>query len=287
MTSLLLAAICGTGTWLVVVPSPSSSSVAPVAHRAGRAVRLRLDRVGLVDVTVPRFLVVSTGAALAGGMLAALALGPGPVALGLASVSAAAPASFWLRRHRAARRAARDHWPRLLEELRVQVGPVGRSIPQALIEVGSRAPDALRPAFAAAQREWNLRTDLERMLQVLAEQVDDPTADATCETLIVIHQVGGDLDPRLADLAADRRRDLHDRREADARQSGARLARWFVVVVPLGMGFAGLNVGDGAAAYRAPGAELLVGAAVALVGVCWWWTGRLMRLPDEPRVFAP
>ena len=55
------------------------------------------------------------------------------------------------RRRHARRAAAMDAWPRLLEELRILTSSLGRSIPQALFEVGRRAPDELRPAFAAAR----------------------------------------------------------------------------------------------------------------------------------------
>jgi tight adherence protein B len=97
--------------------------------------------------------------------------------------------------------------------------------------------------------------------------------------------VGGDLDARLEALAADRRRDLQDRKEADAKQAGARLARWFVVLVPAGMAMAGLNVGDGRAAYHTPVGQLLVAVGIGLVVGCWWWAGRIMHLPDDERVF--
>ena len=164
-------------------------------------------------------------------------------------------------------------------------GPMGRPIPQALLEVGSRGPAALRPAFAAAQREWNLTTDFERTVTVLKDRLADPTADATCETLLVVHEVGGELDRRLASLAEDRRRDLNDRRDAQARLAGARTARLFVILVPLGMAVAGLNVGDGREAYRSTIGQILVVAAILMVGLCWWWAARLMRLPVDERVF--
>jgi tight adherence protein B len=167
----------------------------------------------------------------------------------------------------------------------VLVGPVGRPIPQAFLEVGLRGPDELRPAFRSAQREWALTTDFERTVTVLKERLADPTADATCETLLVAHEVGGDIDARLEALAEDRRRDLRDRKEADAKQAGARLARWFVVLVPAGMALAGLNVGDGSAAFRTTGGQVLVMMGIGLVVVCWWWAGRIMQVPEDERVF--
>ena len=67
----------------------------------------------------------------------------------------------------------------MIEEIRILTGSRGRSIPQALFEVGRRGPVELRPAFAAAQREWLLSTDFDRTLKVLKDRLADPTAPAT------------------------------------------------------------------------------------------------------------
>jgi tight adherence protein B len=207
------------------------------------------------------------------------------LALAAAASAAAAPSVAERRRGRSARRVAATAWPRLLDDLRVRTGALGRPIPQALLEVGARGPIELRPAFAEAAREWSLSTDLARMLHVLKDHLADPTADAVCETLLVAHEVGGDLDGRLAALAEDRRTDLRHRAEAEARQAGARVARWFVLVVPAGMALAGSRLGDGTEAFTSPGAHVATGVAVAMVAVCWWWAGRIMALPEQPRVF--
>jgi len=206
-------------------------------------------------------------------------------ALAIGVAASFGPAALWRRRRRAAHDAAAESWPRMIEELRVLTGSVGRPVPQALLEVGLHGPVELRGAFEAAQREWSLTTDFERLVSTLKDRLDDPTADATCETLLVAHQVGGDLDPRLAALAEDRRVDLRDRKESEARQAGARLARWFVIIVPMGMGFAGVNLGDGAEAFNSPGGQVAAAAAIALIVGCWWWAGRIMQLPRERRVF--
>jgi tight adherence protein B len=65
-----------------------------------------------------------------------------------------------------------------------------------------------------------------------------------------------------------------------------RFARRFVLLVPLGMALAGMSVGDdGRDAYQTPGGQIGVLAGLAMVVVCWVWAGRLMRLPEEQRVF--
>ena len=149
-----------------------------------------------------------------------------------------------------------EAWPRLLEEIRILTSSLGRSIPQALFEVGRRAPEELRPAFAAAHREWLLSTDFARTLRVLKANLADPTADAVCETLLVAHEVGGtDLDRRLEALIDDRVQDTQGRKDARAKQAGARFARRFVLIVPAGMALAGMSVGTGRAAYQTASAS--------------------------------
>jgi tight adherence protein B len=206
--------------------------------------------------------------------------------LAAGAFAATFPLASYRARRRARRAAAMDAWPRLLEELRILTSSLGRSIPQALFETGRRAPEELRPAFASAQREWLLSTDFARTLHVLKSQLADPTADAVCETLLVAHEVGGiDLDRRLEALIDDRVQDTQGRKDARAKQAGARFARRFVLVVPAGMAVAGMSVGTGRAAYQTASGQLLAVLAIALVVGCWLWAGRIMTLPEEQRVF--
>jgi tight adherence protein B len=191
-------------------------------------------------------------------------------------------------RARAERRLAnaRAAWPRMIEEMRVQIGALGRSIPQALFETGRDGPVELRAAFAAAEREWLVSTDFTRTVSVLKASLADSTADAACETLLVAHEVGGtDVDRRLAALVEDRIADIQVRRDALAQQAGVRFARRFVAVVPLGMALAGVSIGTGRQAFGTPLGELLVLIGLASMAGCWVWAGRLMRIPESERVF--
>ena len=141
-------------------------------------------------------------------------------------------------------------------------------------------------AFSAAEREWLLTTDFVRTTTLLKDRLADPTVDAVCETLVVAHEIGGsDLDSKLADLIEERVLDLQGRKDAASRQAGVRFARRFVLLVPLGMAVAGLTIGTGRAAYESTGGQIAVAAGLLAVVACWAWSGRLMRLPEEPRVF--
>lgn len=206
--------------------------------------------------------------------------------LAAAAFAAGSPLALYRARAERRRAEAHDSWPRLIEEIRLLTGSVGLSIPQALLDVGRRSPEPLRPAFAAAEREWRMTTDFARTSVVLADQLADPTADVVCETLLVAHEVGGaDLEARLAALAEDRAEDLRHRKDARAAQAGVRFARRFVLAVPIGMALCGLSIGTGRRSYTTLGGQLLVVIGITAIAVCWVWAGRLLRLPSEERVF--
>jgi tight adherence protein B len=252
------------------------------------AARLRRGWTDLgLDTVRPADLVGATAVlAVVGGALGYAVFGGVLAPVAAAVFAATSPVAAARARRRRQRDAAREAWPRLLEELRIQTTSLGRSVPQALFDLGPSAPPELRPAFDAARREWLLSTDFERAVGVLKARLADATADAVGETLLIAHALGGSqVDRCLAALAEDRVADLQGRKDADARQAGARFARRFVLVVPLGMAVLGLGVGEGRAAYGTPTGQLLVAVAIGLLAVCWWWSGRLLRLPADERVF--
>jgi tight adherence protein B len=289
MTGLVLALLAAVGAHLLWTAAHGERALVRRASRRRRTRSLRewMVQAGLDDVAVTEFagvvavlfvVAAAVAYALFGGVLPALAVG---------AFAATFPAASY-RRRRATRLAkAQDAWPRMIEEIRILTGSLGRSIPQALFEVGRRGPVELQPAFASAQREWLLTTDFERTLRVLKDRLADPTADATCETLLVAHDLGGaDLDRRLAALAEDRIQDTQGRKDARAKQAGVRFARRFVLIVPVGMALAGMSVGTGREAYTSALGQVLVVTAIALTVLCWAWAGRILRLPEEQRVFS-
>jgi tight adherence protein B len=108
-----------------------------------------------------------------------------------------------------------------------------------------------------------------------------------CETLLVAHLIGGnDVDRCLTALIDDRVMDQQGRKDASSRQAGARFARTFTLVVPLAMALIGMSIGEGRQAYASPMGQVLVLVAIGLMLLCWLWAGRIMRLPEEQRVFV-
>ena len=293
LTAFLLSLLAAHGVFLVytgLVMGWRGLGVSPSPlRRRGRGTSMEeyLTQAGLENVRVVELVAVSSvlfvigvgfGWAIWGGWIAPTAVGLGAAWFPLATA----------RSRRAARKdQARESWPRLIEEIRLQAVSLGRPIPEALLSVGLRGPEEMHAAFSAAQREWLISTDFDRTLSVLKEHLADPTADAVCETLLIAHEVGGtDVDRRLRALIDDRIQDLQGRKDARAKQAGARFARLFVLIVPVGMAMAGMAIGDGRAAYGTTLAQLLILVAFSLIAACWLWAGHLMKLPEEERVFS-
>lgn len=285
VAAIAASALAGSGAWLIYTAwarpnPPSAASTAPATRERWSG------RLGVGDVRASELGAAVAVVATAGGLAAYLLFG-GVAPAALSAVFAGTfPVAGYRRRRLARADVAMTEWPRLLEEVRLRAGSLGRSVPQALFEAGRGAPAEWRPAFEAAEREWLLTVDFDRTVQLLKHRLADPTADAVCETLLMAHEIGGtDLDGKLADLIEDRTQDLQSRRDAASRLAGVRFARRFVLLVPLGMAVAGLTIGTGRQAYGTVGGQVAVVAGLLAIAACWWWAGRLMRIPEPPRVF--
>ncbi|MGI9032387.1 MAG: type II secretion system F family protein [Acidimicrobiales bacterium] len=294
MSGFLIALAGGSGLYLLYTAvvlgwrglGPGVNGEATSASKR-LAAQQWLTQAGLDDVRITEFAGVM-GLLFVAGAALAFALFGGPVpALVVGGFAATYPVASYRARRQRARRQAGGAWPRMIEEIALLSGSLGRSVPQALFEVGEAAPEVMRPAFAAAHREWLISTDFARSVAVLKERLADATADATVETLLVAHEMGGtDLDRRLAALVEDRIAHLQGRKDAEAKQAGVRFARRFVLFVPLGMALTGLSIGNGRQAYRSTAGQVGVVVALAMVIACWVWSGRIMALPEEERVFV-
>lgn len=294
MTALLAALVAAVGTYLLFTATTFRGrhrTPIPTGRAAGpRLAGLHqwLAQAGLADVSVGAFVAVMGVLGVGGATIGFVLFGAPLPAVGGAIAASCAPVGLYRNRRQARRDQAADEWPLLIEELRLRSTTLGRSVPQALFEVGASTSEELRPAFDAAQREWLISTDFAATLDVLKTRLADSTADLVCEMLLIAHDLGGsDLGRRLSTLAEDRQLDVASRKDARAKQAGVRFARRFVLVVPLGMAAAGSLIGTGRQAYSTALGQLLVLVALMLMALCWVWAGRYLRLPEPQRVFAP
>ncbi len=292
--ALLIALIAALGTfWLYTATALGWRGIGfgpqISEHRNSKRFDLSvwLRQAGLEDVNARQFLAVIALFFVAAALVGYVIFGGAVPSITLAVFAASFPVTSFRARRRNRCIRAQEAWPRIIEEIRLQTGSMGRSIPNALLDVGRRGPAETRSAFEAAHREWLLTTDFVRTTSLLKEHLADPSADMACETLMVAYELGGhELDRRLEALAEDRLQDIQGRKDARSRQAGARFARIFVLLVPLGMALAGVSIGSGRDAYQTSTGQAVVVTALLLMMACWFWAGQIMRLPEPKRVFS-
>jgi tight adherence protein B len=189
-------------------------------------------------------------------------------------------------RWRAKKRTAmlRQLWPDVVDHLRSAIR-AGLPLPEALIQLGDKGPEELRPVFRDFGSDYRAGGQFDASLNKLKHKLADPVADRIVEALRLTREVGGsDLGKLLGTLAEFLRESARTRSELEARQSwtvnAARLAvaaPWIVLVLLA-------TRPEAVEAYNsAVGAAVLLGGlAVSLI--CYSAMLKIGALPQDERV---
>jgi tight adherence protein B len=187
-------------------------------------------------------------------------------------------------RRRRRQRELRELWPEVVDNLASAVR-AGLSLPEALSQLGSRGPAALREPFQRFGQDYRATGRFGDCLDRLKAGLADPTGDRIVESLRLAREVGGsELGRLLRTLSAFLRDDVRTRAELESRQTwtinAARLAvaaPWLILAV--------LSVRPEAVrAYNSAGGVLVLVCGGGLCIVAYRLMLRIARLPGEKRV---
>ena len=227
----------GLGIGLLLVWSafavPRQPRTAP--RRPGPLAR-RLQAAGLAHVSGSSLLVLCGVLGIAVAFLLQVLTRTAPVAVVMGLLAAYLPVALVGARARRRRAEFADVWPDAVDNLASAVR-AGLSLPDALVSLGERGPEPLRPAFAAFALDYQVTGRFSDCLDRLKERLADPVGDRVVEGLRVAREVGGgDLGRLLRNLSGYLRDDARLRSELAARQAwtvnGARLAKDDQQVIP-------------------------------------------------------
>jgi len=283
MTGALLGLGLGLGVLLVLLGLGTPRSAREV--RVSRLRRL-VDRAGLERVGPSAIVGACVGLAIVVGLLALAISGVAIVGLLAAMVAGYLPIAILRRRARTRSTALRSAWPDAVDMLGSAVR-AGMSLPEAVTDMGTRGPEALRPAFTAFAADYRASGSFALALESLKDTLRDPVADRVIVSLGIARDVGGsDLGRVLATLSDFLRQDARARGEIEARQSWTVNAARVAVAAPWITLLLLCTRPETVAAYStATGAAILVGSALLSV-VAYRVMTAIGRLPDEPRVLA-
>lgn len=207
------------------------------------------------------------------------------VALMPALVVATLPRAYLQRRQARRIAAVREAWPDGLRDLVSSVRS-GASLPTALEDLATFGPHALRDAFQGFDL-YSRSLGVVPALEMVRDDLADPTADRVIEVLILAYERGGAVVPQiLSDLAEATTRDIWTLEQIRTEALEQKINSRVVFVLPWVVLMA-MTARSGAFRdfYSTSSGVLVVvvGGILSLLGVAI--ASRLGALPEEPRVF--
>lgn len=283
MTGALIGLAAGLGLLLVIL-----GVIAPRLQRESKPSGLRrlIDRAGLERVGPSAIVGACLALAAVAGLMVLAVSGVAIVGLLAAIVFGYVPIAILRRRARSRGVALRSAWPDAVDMLGSAVR-AGMSLPEAVIDLGVRGPEALRPAFRSFAADYRASGSFARALDDLKDALGDPVADRVIVSLGIAREVGGsDLGRVLATLSDFLRQDARARGEIEARQSWTVNAARVAVAAPWITLLLLCTRPETVAAYSTTTGALIILGSAALSVVAYRVMTTIGKLPDEPRVLA-
>ena len=196
------------------------------------------------------------------------------------------PRAYFGRRRAERLRRVQAAWPDGLRDLLASIS-AGRSLQQAVAALATTGPEALQEAFARFP-ELSRLFGTGPALELVRDELADPTSDRILEVLVLAHERGGGIVRSiLEDLVQATTKDLKLLDQLETESLEMRINARAVVVLPwVVLVFLTMSDGPFRDFYRSGRgfATLLAGAALSGAGL--FVLGRLGRRPEEPRVLG-
>ncbi len=176
-------------------------------------------------------------------------------------------------------------WPEVTDHLMSAIHS-GLSLSEALVGLGTRGPEQVRPYFLAFHQELLASGDFTRTAEKLKARLNSHGSDQILEAVLLAKSLGGsELLQIFRTLGDFLRQDLALRKEIEIKhgwiKNSAHLssaAPWLLLLL--------LSSQPGTSqAFAQPGGVVILIMGLLLTSVAYLWMGRLAQLPNPPRVF--
>lgn len=238
------------------------------------------------DLTPRQFWAGSVGVGSATFLLVLVLTATPAVAVVPAVAVGLLPRAAFARRRSRRMRELSEAWPDGVRDLLAAIS-AGMSLNQAVTSLATTGPAALRAAFERYPTLSRM-VGVVPALEVVKEELADPTSDRIIEVLILAHEKGGSLlSEILRDLADATTKDVRALEAIQTDSLEQRINARAVFVLPWAVLLVlTLRPGYFRDFYRSGGGVLVVvvGALLSLVGL--WIVSRLSREPVERRVLG-
>lgn len=239
-----------------------------------------------LDVPATQFWGTVAAVALLTFMLIYAFTGLVAVSVAPALVVATLPRAYFARKRSLRLAAVQEAWPDGLRDLLASVKS-GASLPSAIESLAGFGPEPLRQAFAGFG-VYARSLGVVPALEMVREDISDPTSDRVIEVLILAYQRGGAVVTEiLSDLAEATTRDLWTLEQVRTDALEQRINSRIVFILPWIVLVAMTSQSEAFRAFYSTGTGVtvvLIGALMSLGGILI--SSRLGAQPDEPRVLG-
>ena len=201
-------------------------------------------------------------------------------------VVATLPRAYFARKRTLRLAAVQEAWPDGIRDLISSIRS-GSSLPSAVESMALFGPEALREAFGGFD-VYSRSLGVVSALEMVKEDLADPTSDRVIEILILAHERGGTVVPQiLSDLADAATRDLWAMEQVRTEALEQKINSRVVFVLPWLVLVAMTAQSDAFRSFyssRAGVTVVVLGGVLSLIGIVI--ASRLGRQPVEPRVFG-
>lgn len=239
-----------------------------------------------LDVSPLQFWGTVAGAGVVAFLIVYALTGLVAVALVPAVVVATMPRAYFSRKRSQRVARVQESWPDGLRDMLSSVRS-GASLPSAIENMALFGPEPLREAFQGFD-VYSRSLGVVPALEMVKDDIADPTADRIVEVLILAYERGGTVVPEiLEDLAEATTRDLWTMEQVRTEALEQKINSRVVFVLPW-IVLVAMTARSGAFRdfYSSPPGLLvvLIGGVMSLIGVAI--ASRLGTQPPEPRVFG-
>jgi tight adherence protein B len=278
------------GLSLALLVGLVSGVVRPAPLRGRRHTEASREQVWLRQAGLPltpRQFWLGSGAVGFVAFLVLVALTGAPLVALVPSVAVATlPRAYYARRRDERLRLVQQSWPDGLRDLLASIS-AGRSLSQALTSLAASGPEPLREAFDRFPMLARMLGPVPA-LEVVKEELADPTSDRVIEVLILAQERGGQIVRQIIeDLVVATTRDLKVLEQIQTEGLEIKINARAVLVLPW-LVLVALTLRDGPFRdfYRSSAGLLivLIGGALSVLG--YLLVARLGRTTSEQRVFG-
>lgn len=181
------------------------------------------------------------------------------------------------------RKELQSYWPILLDQIRSTMLSSRRALQYVIFDQTYIGSQFLNELIQFGKREFETSGSLENSLAKILEEANDPCTSEVCASLIeTCGHSTSQIESQLNNIISSIRSRNELAEEAESKLAGVKMARLFIILIPVGMALVGIAFAGSVSAFETPTALAQELTAFLILAMCWFASNLLMKFPKSP-----